>query len=406
MVEGRLQAHQGGTARNGGSSTPVEEAREFLQKRLALLWKIGFIFLALYYLLANFTQLIAGRQGIWGFIGEPRSQILLVEIGTAALAWLRCREGTRPVWLLRTVDALTLIAFGTLVSLQAWLHRASPSIVSSALIPVTYAVVARAVIVPGHAAWTACLSLAGHLPLTVVAAVLLSEPLLPATPATEDSSLSLFMVRVLICSALATVVSSIIHGLRRQVRQAQQLGQYRIESRIGQGGMGEVYRASHIMLRRPTAVKLLRPDLAGVESIARFEREVQLASQLTHPNTVAIYDYGRTPEGTFYYAMEYLEGLTLESLVRRHGPQPPARTIHILKQVCASLREAHARGLIHRDIKPANVILCERGGVHDVAKVVDFGLVKRVTSSSDARISAIHTNAGTPLYMAPEAIMG
>lgn len=168
--------------------------------------------------------------------------------------------------------------------------------------------------------------------------------------------------------------------------------------------MGMVYKASHAMLRRPTAIKLLKPETAGEQSIARFEREVQMTSRLTHPNTIAIYDYGRTPEGIFYYAMEYLPGITLEDLVRQDGAQPPGRVIHVLKQVCASLREAHAVGLIHRDIKGANVILCERGGMPDVAKVVDFGLVKDTVSQDSATLSAANTITGTPHYLSPEAI--
>ena len=146
---------------------------------------------------------------------------------------------------------------------------------------------------------------------------------------------------------------------------AKQLGQYALEEKIGAGGMGSVYRARHAMLRRPTAVKLLDPDKVSPVSIARFEREVQLTSQLNHPNTITIYDYGRTPEGIFYYAMEYLEGIDLDDLVERFGRLPEGRVLHILRQICGSLAEAHAIGLIHRDIKPANLILTCRGGVYD-----------------------------------------
>jgi serine/threonine-protein kinase len=148
-------------------------------------------------------------------------------------------------------------------------------------------------------------------------------------------------------------------------------------------------------------VKLLLPDKVGAENLDRFEREVQHMSQLTHPNTVAVFDYGRSPDGVLYYAMEYLAGVDLENLVRLHGPQPSSRVIDILVQVCGALQEAHDAGIIHRDIKPANIILCERGGVPDVAKVVDFGLVKEITRDTSASAQII---LGTPAYVAPEAV--
>jgi tRNA A-37 threonylcarbamoyl transferase component Bud32 len=190
--------------------------------------------------------------------------------------------------------------------------------------------------------------------------------------------------------------------LHREVSHARQLGQYTLQRRIGAGGMGQVYLARHALLKRPTAIKLLRPDQVSPLTVARFEREVQLTSQLTHPNTIEIFDFGRTPEDLFYYAMEYLPGLTLEELIRQAGPLPAERVIYILRQVCGSLREAHGIGLIHRDIKPQNIMLCERGGQWDFVKVLDFGLVKQTPDAHAPPLTADQQVSGTPLYIAPE----
>ncbi|MBX3411237.1 MAG: serine/threonine protein kinase [Pirellulales bacterium] len=191
---------------------------------------------------------------------------------------------------------------------------------------------------------------------------------------------------------------------QRAVLEARRLGQYTLHEKIGEGGMGAVYKAHHAMLRRPTAVKLLDPERTNDATIARFEREVRLTSQLNHPNTIAIFDFGRTPEGVFYYAMEYLDGVDLERLVSKHGPQCEGRTVFILKQICASLREAHAIGLIHRDIKPANIMLNKRGGQFDVAKVLDFGLVKAAGSQNNSGVTLAGAILGTANYVSPEAV--
>lgn len=185
--------------------------------------------------------------------------------------------------------------------------------------------------------------------------------------------------------------------------ELKRLGQYTLEEKLGEGGMGVVYRARHAMLHRPTAVKFLDAAKTNEKAIARFEREVQLTAQLNHPNTIAIYDYGRTPEGVFYYAMEYLQGINLQDLVERHGPQPEGRVIYILKQVCGSLAEAHSIGLIHRDVKPANILLNARGGLFDFVKLLDFGLVKVTEHANAALVTRAGGVVGTPLYMSPEA---
>ena len=195
--------------------------------------------------------------------------------------------------------------------------------------------------------------------------------------------------------------------LRRQVAEARQFGQYRLRRRLGAGGMGEVYLAEHQLLKRPCAVKLIRPnDAADPRALERFEREVRLTATLSHPNTVEIYDYGRAEDGTYYYVMEYLPGLSLAELVERYGPLPPARVVYLLRQVCGALREAHAAGLIHRDIKPSNIIAARRGGADDVAKLLDFGLVRPSATARAAHVSAEGQVLGTPLFMSPEQAKG
>jgi len=191
---------------------------------------------------------------------------------------------------------------------------------------------------------------------------------------------------------------------RKAALQAKHLGQYALDEEIGTGGFGTVYRGHHALMRRPVAVKLLDPLQANEYSIARFEREVQLTCGLTHPNTIALYDYGRTPDGLFYYAMEYLDGLALDRLVEEFGPQPEGRVVHILRQVCGSLAEAHAQGLVHRDVKPANIFLTQRGGIPDFVKVLDFGLVKARKMEGQVELTGAMATLGTPLYMSPEAV--
>jgi serine/threonine-protein kinase len=215
-------------------------------------------------------------------------------------------------------------------------------------------------------------------------------------------------VLVLLIAAVSSVVGThLINTLRHEVYEAKQLGQYRLLKPLGAGGMGEVYLAEHRMLKRPCAIKLIHPDRAGDPHVlARFEREVRMTAQLSHWNTVEIFDYGRTDDGTFFYVMEYLPGLSLQDLLERHGPLPSGRVIHLLRQACQGLREAHRVGLIHRDIKPANVFAAQRGGLYDVVKLLDFGLVKPVGEAPSTLLSQEGGISGTPLFMSPEQARG
>lgn len=223
----------------------------------------------------------------------------------------------------------------------------------------------------------------------------------------QRTFLTIFIL-LMLCAIVIFAFTLIVARLQRQSREAvieaQQLGQYTLDQKLGEGAMGVVYKGHHSMLRRPTAIKLLHADKVNDTSIARFEREVQITCQLNHSNTIAIYDYGRTPEGVFYYAMEYLDGIDLQDLVNKYGTQSEARVIHILLQICGSLFEAHSQGLVHRDIKPANVMLNRRGCEPDVVKVLDFGLVKAVDRTEGSPANEGSSMSGTPLYMSPESI--
>ena len=217
-----------------------------------------------------------------------------------------------------------------------------------------------------------------------------------------------------LCAGIAPLMSHIITGLGREVKKAREMGSYVLVDLIGAGGMGEVWRASHRFLARPAAVKLIKPDVLGAMTpqqsdvlVQRFRREAQAAAMLRSPHTIHLYDFGVTGDGTFYYVMELLNGLDLQTLVARYGPLPPARTIFLLQQACESLAEAHDRGLIHRDIKPANIQVCRMGHYADWVKVLDFGLVKvQGGGEQETGLTAPNMMTGTPAYLSPESAMG
>ena len=374
-----------------------EEARCYLQERLralstVLFWGLGLVALfsgELVYELfpsirpAHSTEIFAASMSGVAILGVTKRIVL-----------------GRPcsILVLDTVDACIAAGAGTGIAASALFAPELRAAGYTALLLSIFVVITRAIVVPSTRARTAFTSTLTFVPIVGAACVL-------AWTHDEDIPGPAFVVGAFVLSATAGVLaatgSSVMYGLRRQADVATRLGQYTLDGKIGEGGMGVVYRAHHALLRRPTAIKLLAPARAGVETIDRFEREVRHTSQLTHPNTVAVFDYGRSTDGTFYYAMEYLDGLDLEELVRRHGAQPPGRVVRLLVQVCGALQEAHDRGIIHRDIKPANIIACVRGEVPDVAKVVDFGLAKEIAAEPGA---SAHTVLGTPAYLAPEVI--
>ncbi|HWY88812.1 MAG TPA: serine/threonine-protein kinase, partial [Gemmataceae bacterium] len=223
-------------------------------------------------------------------------------------------------------------------------------------------------------------------PLLLLAGMMLAYP--PVAAVMTVFGVIQHVLTLLIAAVAAVLGTHLINTLREEAFEAKQLGQYRLIQPLGAGGMGEVYLAEHRMLKRPCAIKLIHPEHAGDPHVlARFEREVRMTARLSHWNTVEIFDYGNTDDGTFYYVMEYLPGLSLAELLERHGPMPAERVIHFLRQTCQGLREAHVIGLIHRDIKPANLFAAQRGGLYDVVKLLDFGLVKPVTETSSTRLT-------------------
>jgi serine/threonine-protein kinase len=385
-----------------GSTYRFEVADEsaFMSRRVRL-------YLAVLFWFFGFFTVAVGVKG-WIFVGDP-ALARAAGIATAVMAavtaffgvgWLRHRDpcscSRQSMQLYEAIGTvLASIAVGAIALVV-------PADVPLWNLPFTIvlALVLRAAIIPSTASRSVVVGALSTAAMTV--------PVWLAMRGHAEGFDRLVWLAVaswgIIFTIATAIVSRVIYGLQRSVRRAMQLGNYTLERKIGEGGMGVVYLARHALLRRPTAVKLLRPDRIGERSVARFEREVQQTSRLEHPNIVVIYDYGRTPDSQFYYAMEYLDGLTLDELVDQGGPVPPGRVIYILAQVAHALADAHANGLIHRDVKPANVVLCNRGGVADLAKVVDFGLVKELENGAAGGASMTNVLTGTPLYMAPESI--
>ena len=397
-------------------ATPGSDSAErvaFLQRRVAQFGLMSALLGAIFWVFRLVLGLsLAGASRQYGDITGASFLLHGVGVLFGLALWLFLRGAARSRRAVEWAEAVCLL--GSLFCYEAMgatlpLDEHPELIIVLAL---TLVLLTRAIYVPGSARRTLAFGVIAGVPLVLV--MFLAYSGISAPEARWDVAQGVVFAAITgtwwsMTVTLATATSRVIYGLRRVVSEAKQLGQYTLGEKLGQGGMGAVYRASHAMLRRPTAVKLLLPGQAGETQIARFEREVQLTARLTHPNTITIFDYGRTPDGTFYYAMELLNGATLEAIVETSGPLPAERVAHVLEQVAGALTEAHGIGLIHRDIKPANIILCDQGGVPDVAKVLDFGLVKNV--SDDAKGESMlatgeHVITGTPLYLSPEAIAG
>ena len=355
---------------------------------------------------------------------EPRSLVVLHSAVVCGLGAAVVLLGSRVRLSARFVRVLEVVVFGLTAlylaarEYQSMLDAAEPggalllvSSLKTTLIGTMILTFSYGMLIPNTWQRAACVVAAiTAVPVATAlyAFVQHSYALYPAFLTTERVSESL--VLMLLAAGLSIYGTHVINSLRTEAFEARQLNQYRLGRRLGTGGMGEVYLAEHQFLKRPCALKLVRPEAAGDPvTLSRFEREVRATARLSHPNTVEIYDYGHDKDGTFFYVMEYLPGLSLDELVKRHGPMPPGRVIYLLRQVCGALAEAHAANLIHRDVKPANVFACYRGGRHDVAKLLDFGLVKAALETGperDPEVSRQGIVRGTPLYMAPEQVTG
>lgn len=378
-----------------------EEWRAFLQSRVQGFGRILALFVFGFYVFSNSAAML-NPVAKWSDWVNANNSLILLSGAIPAFVWLYCRIAERSASALESTDSIATIATGTAIGVTCIYAPAVHRPELGAIMGVAIFLILRAILVPSSGARTAVLS-----GLSVLGAIYSAyECHRREAPAPYTLPLPVYPALTAVWGGLgaiaATLASRTIFGLRQKASEAQKLGQYTLGAKIGEGGMGAVYRASHAMMKREVAIKLLPAEKAGKESMVRFEREVQLTSRLNSPNTIAIYDYGRTPEGVFYYVMEYIDGFSLEDLVAKFGPLPPGRVVHLAKQICAALSEAHSIGLIHRDIKPANVALCERAGVYDVVKVLDFGLVKELGTDSSSTTSAALT--GTPLYLSPEAI--
>jgi hypothetical protein len=390
----------------------TEEERALFQRRLALtglvVFALGFGFFVI--TLGLIAALAPAR--LHHLVDDFSTRIHMGTSFAAGGLWLALRRGKASVTTLSVLDFVIGIGLclGWVVMACTGQIPVAQRPENIALLSCTLTLAVRAALIPSTPARTVAIGTLGIAPIVPFTSALYANVELPPVPVGSEwlSPTSGAAVWCALAVTASAVISQVVYGLRQQVRKAMQLGQYLLEEKIGEGGMGVVYRASHAMLRRPTAIKLLSGTAS--HATARFEREVQITARLTHPNTIAVFDYGRTPEGVFYYAMEYLEGTSLEDLVADHGAQPLGRVAHILLQMCGALGEAHDAGLVHRDIKPANAMLTERGGVPDVVKVLDFGLVKENVRAADATATdpsttMMNTIVGTPHYMAPEAIV-
>jgi serine/threonine-protein kinase len=388
----------------------------FVQQRIALFGKLVALLSGGFFVVGFVINTVIFQAPVANFLSSPST--IAHALGTFFIAalWAVAHHGCiRP----RTLEIFDLVF--PLLTCTAYAALLVPGQIDSGeapLLAIALTTLARAIMVPSKPGRTARITSLAFLPL-ILLCVWWAQTL--PVPSFAPSALAYRAVVLLnpilwsICVIVtATLTSRIIYGLRKTMREANQIGPYTLEEKLGAGGMGEVWRARHRMLVRNAAVKLIRPEplLAGGSAdvlFRRFEREARATAALRSPHTVQLFDFGQAEDGTLYYVMEMLIGMDLENLVSRFGPVPAERAIHILRQVCHSLEEAHKNGLTHRDVKPANIFVSRVGTELDFAKVLDFGLVRLRHDRPDGngvKLTADGTASGTPAYMAPEIVTG
>ena len=409
---------------------------DFVRERLALVGKTLFLVSFGFYLFLVASMVLVGGARFLALVTGPVMLGHLAGSSTMGLLWLLARRARLSRQSLGTLDAISIVVACGFLSIMTWNDEGQ---ILQVLLALTVTVMIRAILVPSRPGRTMVLSALAFLP-TVVVCIARHDPTALLPGFSEGYQKQYMTLNTVLWSVLgttlATITSRVTYGLRRQVAEANELGQYVLEEKIGGGGMGEVWRARHRLLIRPAAIKLIRPEMSGDPELLlrRFEREARATAALRSPHTVQLYDFGATEDGRLYYVMELLDGLDLDTLVRRYGPLPAERVVHILRQVCSSLQDAHVNGLVHRDIKPANVVVSRAGTTFDFAKVLDFGLVKLDSArkveddaasagqrggspqggwaagqsavSSDRGSHAAGVTAGTPAFMAPEIVLG
>lgn len=394
--------------------TELVDAHSFLHRRVTLYAQLlSFFFIAFAGIGA--VKAVALPFELLGWLGYGAVGIFVaVAIGVVG-AFMHLRRRRPSVIVLHGFESSGTVAAG--IAIGAVTHLLPPGVVQVGIfLTVILMLVVRAAIVPSTARRTVAVGLACSIAIGGISAYRSATDGLPGAdlptmmePESFERFAAEFMWLIMgawgvIFTIATAIVSRVIYRLTDTARLALQLGNYILDRKLGEGGMGVVYLAHHALIARPAALKLLRHEKAGEEAVKRFAREVEKTSELVHPNTVRIFDFGHTPDGTFYYVMEYLPGLNLRELVDRYGRLPPGRLIYILAQVAHALDEAHRGGLVHRDIKPANIVLSDLGGAADMAKLVDFGLARDIDPGANLDLSADGKISGTPMYMAPESI--